>query len=168
MAGRTSRGRGPRSRPAASAEQDAISAWLRLLRVRALVEREVRRGLGEGLTLPQFDVLNHLFRSTGGMTFVELSRELLVTAGNLTGIVDRLEDLGLVRRAPHPGDRRAIRLTLTPRGRAMVRARVPAHRRAVARLLATLPRRDLRALRSLLGRLRERLERHLTEPGRTR
>ena len=165
MAGRTPRGRGRRSRPAPSAEQDAISAWLRLLRVRALVEREVRRGLGDDLTLPQFDVLNHLSRSGGGMTFVELSRALLVTAGNVTGIVDRLEDLGLVRRAPHPGDRRAFRLTLTPRGRTMVRARVPAHRRAVARLLATLPRRDLRMLRALLGRLRERLERHLTAAG---
>jgi DNA-binding MarR family transcriptional regulator len=151
-------------RPAAGAEQVAVSAWLRLLRVRALVEREVRRGLGNGLTLPQFDVLNHLSRSPGGMTFVELSRALLVTAGNLTGIVDRLEDLKLVRRAPHPADRRAIRLTLTPRGRALVRTRVPAHRRAVARLLATLPVRDVRSLRALLGRLRERLERQLTEP----
>jgi DNA-binding MarR family transcriptional regulator len=158
-------GRRRRARPAAGSEQIAVSAWLRLLRVRALIEREVRRGLGDRLTLPQFDVLNQLARSRDGMTFVALSRLLLVTAGNLTGIVDRLEALGLVRRAPQPGDRRAIRLTLTARGRVLVRARVPAHRRAVARLLATLPRREVRALRTLLGRLRDRLEARLTGGG---
>lgn len=143
-------------------EQVAVSTWLRLLAVRAMVDREVRRGLANGLTLPQFDVLNHLGRSPGGMTFVELSRHLLVTAGNLTGIVDRLEDLGLVRRAPHPQDRRAFRLTLTARGRAAVRAQVPAHRQAVARLLSALPQRDLARLRALLGRLRQRMEPRLT------
>jgi len=135
-----------------------VSAWLRLLRVEALLEREVRRALGDGFTLPQFDVLNQLARRPDGMTFVELSRQLLVTAGNLTGIVDRLERQRLVRRAPHPADRRAIRITLTPRGWKAVLASVPAHHRVIARLLGTLSRRDLETLRTLLGRLRDRLE----------
>ncbi len=154
-----------RSRRSDGPEQAALSAWLRLLKIKALVEREIRRGLGDGLTLPQFDVLNQLARSPQGLTFVELSRQLLVTAGNLTGIVDRLVDLRLVRRAPHPDDRRAFSLTLTAKGRALVRARLPSHRRAVARLLAALPRRDVLRLRALLGRLRDGLEQRLTAEG---
>lgn len=141
-----------------AAQRVAVSAWLRLLRVEALLEREVRRALGDGFTLPQFDVLNQLARRPDGMTFVELSRQLLVTAGNLTGIVDRLERQRLVRRAPHPADRRAIRITLTPRGWKAVLASLPAHHGVIARLLGALSRRDLETLRALLGRLRDRLE----------
>jgi DNA-binding MarR family transcriptional regulator len=140
--------------------------WLRLLKVKALLERDIRRAL-DGFTLPQFDVLNQLARGPEGITFVELSRQLLVTAGNLTGIVDRLERDGLVLRQRHPADGRAFRLTLTPRGWHAVRAARPAHHAAVARLMAALPRRDLRTLRSLLGRLRERLEER-TPPSRSR
>ena len=135
-----------------------MSAWLRLLKVQALLEREVRRELGAGFTLPQFDVLNQLARRPDGMTFVELSRQLVVTAGNLTGIVGRLEREHMVRRAPHPRDRRAFRLTLTARGARAVRARVPAHHRVIAERLAALSARDVRTLRALLGRLRDQLE----------
>ena len=142
--------------------QIAVSAWLRLLKVQALLERQVRRELGNGFTLPQFDVLNQLERRPDGMTFVELSRALLVTAGNLTGIVDRLEREGLVRRTPHPDDRRAVRLLLTRRGARAVAATVPAHHREITRLMATLPARELRTLRGLLGRLRDGLEARLT------
>jgi DNA-binding MarR family transcriptional regulator len=151
-----------RRAPGARSRQIAVSAWLRLLKVQALLEREVRRELGDGFTLPQFDVLNQLARRPDGMTFVELSRQLLVTAGNLTGIVDRLERDGLVRRTPHPADRRAVRLTLTARGTRAVRATVPQHHRVIARLMGDLSQRDLRALRALLGRLRDRLEPRLT------
>ena len=152
--------RGPRA--LAPDTQVAVSAWLRLLRVEALLEREIRRELGDDFTLPQFDVLNQLARRPDGMTFVELSRQLLVTAGNLTGIVDRLERDRLVRRRPHPSDRRAAHLTLTPRGRKAVSEAVPVHHTTVARLLAALSRRDLQHLRRLLGRLRDRLEGRLT------
>lgn len=143
-------------------EREAVSVWLRLLKVQALLEREVRRAIGGGFTLPQFDVLNQLARQPDGMTFVDLSRQLLVTAGNLTGIVDRLERDGLVLREPHPADRRAYRLTLTARGEKAVAEAVPLHHAAITRLLGTLPARDLERLRDLLGRLRDGLERGLT------
>ena len=132
----------------------AVSTWLRLLHAHALVERELRRAVGVHCTFPQFDVLNQLDREPNGLTFVELSRRLLVTAGNLTGIVDRLHAEGLVRRAVHPADRRAFRLTLTPKGRQLVRRAQGRHHRALAALLAGVPARDLRALRRLLDRLR--------------
>ncbi len=132
----------------------AVSTWLRLLHAYAIVERELRRAVGAHCTFPQFDVLNQLDREPGGLTFVELSRRLLVTAGNLTGIVDRLQDARLVRRAVHPEDRRAFRLTLTPKGRRLVRRAQQRHHRALAALLGDVTNRDLRALRRLLDRLR--------------
>jgi DNA-binding MarR family transcriptional regulator len=132
----------------------AVSIWLRLLHGYALIERELRHAVAEHCTFPQFDVLNQLERERDGLTFVELSRRLLVTAGNLTGIVDRLHAEGLVRRAVHPADRRAFRLTLTPKGRRLVRRAQGRHHRALTALLAGVPDRDLRVLRRLLDRLR--------------
>ena len=132
----------------------AVSTWLRLLHGYALIERELRRAVAEHCTFPQFDVLNQLERERDGLTFVELSRRLLVTAGNLTGIVDRLHAEGLVRRAVHPADRRAFRLTLTAKGRRLVRRAQGRHHRALTTLLAEVPDRELRTLRRLLDRLR--------------
>jgi len=132
----------------------AVGTWLRLLHGYALIERELRRAVDGHCTFPQFDVLNQLDRERQGLTFVELSRHLLVTAGNLTGIVDRLHAEGLVRRAVHPDDRRAFRLTLTPKGRRLVRRAQRRHHRVLTALLAGVPARDLRVLRRLLDRLR--------------
>src|SRR5262245_63684723 len=88
----------------------ALSVWVRLLKAHALLLREVRRRVPEDLTLPQFDVLAQLHRRASGMTPGELTRELLVTGGNVTVIVDRLVDLGLAERHPVPEDRRAVRV----------------------------------------------------------
>ncbi|PYM91316.1 MAG: MarR family transcriptional regulator [Candidatus Rokuibacteriota bacterium] len=132
----------------------AVSTWLRLLHAYGVVERELRRAVAVHCTFPQFDVLNQLDREPGGLTFVELSRRLLVTAGNLTGIVDRLQDERLVRRTVHPDDRRAFRLTLTAKGRRLIRRAQQRHHRALAALLGDVTQHDLRTLRRLLGRLR--------------
>ena len=70
------------------------------------------------------------------MTSRELTRELLVTAGNVTGLVDRLAALGLVERRPVPEDGRAVRVVLTARGRRVARRAIPRHRRDVESLLA--------------------------------
>ena len=70
-----------------------------------------------GLTLPQFDVLAQLLRHDGPMTASELSQALLVTAGNVTGILDRLKSRALIRRTVNPVDRRVRYLSLTGRGR---------------------------------------------------
>ena len=149
-----------------SQDQDglALSVWLRLLKAHGLVLRELRRRLPPRLTLPQFDVLAQLHRhetegSNGaGLTPGELSGELLVTAGNLTGIVERLVRMGLVSRQRDRADRRALRLRLTARGRRLMRGAIPRHRREVAAMLSALPAADLRRLRGLLGELTRGLE----------
>lgn len=136
----------------------ALSVWVRLLKAHGLVLREVRRRLPGRLTLPQFDVLAQIHRRPEGMTAGALTRELLVTPGNVTGIVDRLVRLGLVQRRPVPEDRRAMRVVLTPRGREMMRRAIPRHRRDLESILAPVPPGDLARLRRLLGRFNQSLE----------
>lgn len=138
--------------------QLALSVWVRLLKAHGLMLREVRRRVPVALTLPQFDVLAQLYRRDEGMTPGELTRELLVTAGNVTGIVDRLVRLGLAERRPVPHDRRAVRVRLTARGQRLMRRIIPRHRRDVAVLLARVPPDDLTRLRDLLGSLARSLE----------
>jgi DNA-binding MarR family transcriptional regulator len=138
--------------------QLALSVWVRLLKAHGLMLREVRRRVPVSLTLPQFDVLAQLHRREKGMTPGELTRELLVTAGNVTGIVERLVRLGLAERRPVPQDRRAVRVRLTARGRQLMRRMIPRHRRDVAVLLARVPPGDLARLRDLLGNLARLIE----------
>jgi DNA-binding MarR family transcriptional regulator len=138
--------------------QLALSVWVRLLKAHGLMLREVRRRVPVSLTLPQFDVLAQLYRRDDGMTPGELTRELLVTAGNVTGIVERLVRLGLVERRPVPHDRRAVRVRLTARGRQLMRRIIPRHRRDVSVLLARVPADDLARLRDLLGELARLIE----------
>ncbi len=110
------------------------------------------------LTLPQFDVLAELARAdAGGFTFIELSRLLLVTSGNLTGIVDRLERQRLVKRRPDSQDRRVIRVALTERGRQVTNQVLPAHAGDIEEILSFMSRSDLNLLNTLLGRLRDGL-----------
>ena len=134
-----------------------LAVWVRLLKAHGLILRELRRRVPEDLTLPQFDVLAQLHREADGMTSRELTRALLVTAGNVTGIVGRLYRLGLVERRPVPGDRRTARIRLTTRGRQVIERALPRHGRDVGRLLSALPPRDLEQLRGLLGRLNDSL-----------
>jgi DNA-binding MarR family transcriptional regulator len=142
----------------AADEALSVAAWVRLLKAHGLVLRALRRRPPADLTLPQFDVLAQLARRPQGMRSSELTRALLVTAGNVTGLVARLSRLGLVERLAVPGDRRAVRIRLTARGRQMMATALPRHRREVAHLFAALPERDLATLRGLLGRLNESLE----------
>jgi DNA-binding MarR family transcriptional regulator len=135
----------------------ATSVWVRLLKAHSLLLREVRRRVPAPLTLPQFDVLAQLYRG-GAMTPGELTRELLVTAGNVTGIVERLARMGLVSRHRVPEDGRAVRVRLTPRGRQLMGRAIPRHRREVAALLSVLPAGELKRLRLLLGTLGEELQ----------
>lgn len=141
----------------------ALSLWLRLLKVHGLVLREARRSVGPELTLPRFDVMAQLARSDEGLTFVDLSRRLLVTAGNLTGIVDRLVRDGLVARSTDRADRRARRLRLTPAGRRLMSRIMPRHARDIETLMQGTSPAELRALRVMLGRLAGDIERRSRE-----
>lgn len=135
-----------------------MSLWIRLLKSHNLIVGELRKRLQDKCTFPQFDVLAQLAREPDGTSMMELSRRLLVSAGNTTGVVDRLERDGLVRRQQDPRDRRVTRIRLTPRGRAFAQLLVPRHGRDVGEILGVLQPREQRLLRDLLGRLNRRLE----------
>ena len=97
-----------------SATEANVRLWLRLLGCTTQIEKRVQRGLAErfGSTLPRFDVLAALDRRGTGMTMGELSRALLVSNGNVTGIVKTLARDGFVALEPLPGDRRVSVVTL--------------------------------------------------------
>jgi DNA-binding MarR family transcriptional regulator len=140
--------------------RDAMRAHLRIATCYNLLMREARQTIAQRwrLTLPQFDVLAELARAdVGGFTFVELSRLLLVTSGNLTGIVDRLEEQRLVERRPDAKDRRVIRVALTDKGRRVTDEVLPAHAADIDDIMSFMPRAALTQLNDLLGRLRDGL-----------
>jgi DNA-binding MarR family transcriptional regulator len=142
----------------------ALRVHVRLASCRNLLMRESRRSIERwGLTLPQFDALAELSRaSRGGFTFGELSRLLLVTSGNLTGIVDRLEAEGLVQREQGKEDRRVVRIVLTRKGKRLVDQIAPLHAQDIENALSFMPREELTALNELLGSLRRGLRDRLS------
>lgn len=146
-----------------------LRVHLRLATCRNLLMREARRSVERwGLTLPQFDVLAELSRAVDqGFTFVELSRLLLVTSGNLTGIVDRLESDGLVRRQTDDHDRRLVRIVLTRKGRDLAADIMPQHAQDIQALLAFMPTEQLTTLNDMLGHLRDGLRGHPVPDGET-
>jgi DNA-binding MarR family transcriptional regulator len=147
----------------------ALQVHLRLARCRNLITKEMRRSVERwNLTLPQFDVLAELARAPErGFTFVELSRLLLVTSGNLTGIIDRLEAEGVVRRVPESSDRRVTRMKLTPRGKKLTEEMLPQHAEDVSRMLSVMPGERLKELNDLLGQLRDGLHERARTPTST-
>ena len=151
----------PQSRKTMRARtRDSVRTHLRIATCYNLLMREARQRIATrwGLTLPQFDVLAELARAdAGGFTFVELSRLLLVTSGNLTGIVDRLEQQTLVVRRPDTRDRRVIRVALSEKGRRVTDEVLPAHAADIEEILSFMPRVALVQLSDLLGRLRDGL-----------
>jgi DNA-binding MarR family transcriptional regulator len=123
---------------APSLSKQRLRLWIRILRAARAIEAEVRERLRVNfdVTLPQFDVMAALERKPDGMTMTELSRFLMVSNGNVTGIIDRLvADRLVVRQAP-PNDRRAIIVKLTPRGLKDFTAMAKAHQGWVHNLLS--------------------------------
>jgi DNA-binding MarR family transcriptional regulator len=121
-----------------SLSKQRLRLWIRILRAARAIEAEVRDRLrvAFGVTLPQFDVMAALERKPDGMTMTELSRFLMVSNGNVTGIIDRLVAEKLVTRRAPADDRRAIIVRLTPRGLKEFTAMARAHQAWVDGLLS--------------------------------
>jgi len=133
-----------------------IRAWLRLLTCTTMIERHIRTLLTKRFetTLPRFDALAQLERCPDGLTMGQLSRRMMVSNGNVTGVVDRLAEDGLVERIAIPGDRRANRVRLTIKGRKIFGRMTPAHHAHVHAMLADVVPADLETLHALLGTLK--------------
>ena len=127
--------------PHADAEppsKQRLRLWIRLLRATRFIEGEIRERLRREMdtTLPRFDVMSALSRAGGPMTMSELSRYLMVSNGNVTGIIDRLVDDGLVSRTPLEGDRRSSLVALTTTGEVAFAEMAAVHESWVDELLA--------------------------------
>ncbi|MCZ8088640.1 MAG: MarR family transcriptional regulator [Rhodobacteraceae bacterium] len=129
--------------------------WIRLLGVTRAAESELREFLRvqHGTTLPRFDVMAALYRRREGVTMSELSRMLLVSNGNATTVVDRLEADGLVRRTPSETDRRTVFVALTAAGLSQFEVLAAGHEAEVARMFGGLSEADLEALTEILKRM---------------
>ncbi|OIQ68732.1 HTH-type transcriptional regulator MhqR [mine drainage metagenome] len=132
-----------------------LKAWIRLLGVTRGAESHLREflRLNHATTLPRFDVMAALWRRREGVSMSELSRMLLVSNGNATAVVDRLEKDGLVKRTPSEADRRTVFVALTEAGLQQFEAQAAAHEREVNALFGALTEADLEALTDILKRM---------------
>ncbi|MEE8271567.1 MAG: MarR family transcriptional regulator [Alphaproteobacteria bacterium] len=142
---------------AAADGKPELRLWLRLLTCSNMIEAEVRARLRRdfAVTLPRFDLLAQLDRTPQGLTMGALSRRLMVTNGNVTGVVERLAAERLISRTPAPNDRRTQLVRLTPAGRKAFRTMAAAHERWIAGIFGDLSRAEIAALMDLLGRAKQ-------------
>ena len=139
----------------------AIKLWLRMLACTTRVENIVRQRLRSefGTTLPRFDLMAQLDREAEGLSMGELSARLMVTGGNVTGIVDQLEGEGLVVREDHPTDRRAFRVRLTAAGRRQFRRMAAVHEAWIVKLFDGWDATQKNQVHGLLATLKQHLTR---------
>lgn len=132
-----------------------LKMWIRLLGATRAAENHLREYLRteHGTTLPRFDVLAALWRRREGVTMTELSRMLLVSNGNATTVVDRLEADGLVSRTPRPTDRRTVQVALTDEGVRVFERLAAGHEAEVTRLFGHLGEADLDTMTEILKRM---------------
>lgn len=132
--------------------KERLRLWIRMLRASRTIEAELRERLRQefDMTLPRFDVMAALYRAPEGMLMSGLSSFLLVSNGNVTGIVDRLVSEGLVTRARRNGDRRTSMVKLTDAGRTQFEAMAAAHETWIGELLGGVGDEDTRRLASML------------------
>jgi DNA-binding MarR family transcriptional regulator len=140
-----------------SEHPEALRLWLRLLTCTQIVEKQVRSRLRERFdtTLPRFDLMAQLERAPEGLKMNELSRRMMVTGGNVTGITDQLVSEGLVERIDVEGDRRAYRVRLTPRGRKLFHEMALQHEEWIVEAFAGLSEKDIATLHRLLGKVKD-------------
>lgn len=136
--------------------KQSLRVWLRLLRATTQIEHEVRRRLREAydMTLPRFDMMAAVSRNPEGVTMGDLSRHMMVTGGNVTGLVDRLEAEGLLERRPHATDRRSYVIALTPAGRRAFAEMAATHEGWVENILGDLSDSEMERLIGLLNKVR--------------
>ncbi len=142
-----------------SDDHQSLKVWLRLLSCSTQIETTIRKRLRQeaGITLARFDFMAQLHRHPDGLTMSVLSRYLMVTGGNVTGLADELEKDGLVERIAEPQDRRLSRVALTKKGRKLFDRVATAHEAWIVGMFGGMSGTDMRQLYELLGTLRVQL-----------
>ena len=148
-----------------SEHPEALRLWLRLLTCTQLIEKQVRNELRSqfATTLPRFDLMSQLERAPEGLKMNELSRRMMVTGGNVTGITDQLVTEGLVERVDVAGDRRAWRVRLTARGRKLFNDMAQQHEAWICDAFASLSPKEINQLHKLLGKVKQHSHQQMAE-----
>ena len=136
--------------------KDELRLWLRFLSCNVLIEGNIRRRLRDkfDMTLPRFDLLAQLDKASAGMKLGELSQRLMVSNGNVTGLVERLVAQGLVDRQVAANDRRSHLVKLTAEGRRTFRAMAAAHEIWIAEIFGELTAGERAMLMQLLVKVK--------------
>lgn len=152
MAGETKAASPGAARPV---RKQRLRLWIRLLRARQVIEAELRKRLRDrfDMTMPQFDVMAALERNPEGMTMSSLSEALMVSNGNVTGIIDRLLARKYVAREAFAGDRRRFIVRLTPTGLDQFRSVATLHESWVDELMSAV---EIDQAENALGKLAAR------------
>ena len=134
-----------------------LRLWLRLLTCTQLIEKQIRTELRVQFdtTLPRFDLLAQLERNPDGLKMNDLSRRMMVSGGNVTGITDQLVNEELVERIVVDGDRRSFRIKLTAKGRTSFAEMAAAHENWIVEAFSTLKDTDITTLHKLLGQVKQ-------------
>ncbi|MFB9242272.1 MarR family transcriptional regulator [Massilia antarctica] len=138
----------------------SLKLWLRMLSCTVRIENEIRSRLRTtfDITLPRFDLMAQLERHPDGLRMGELSRRMMVTGGNITGITDQLEQEALVVRVPDPKDRRAYKVKLTSEGHTAFARMAVVHEEWIADLLKDMSPDDKGQLIALLSQMKQHLQ----------
>jgi DNA-binding MarR family transcriptional regulator len=138
----------------------SLKLWLRMLSCTVRIENEIRSRLRAtfGITLPRFDLMAQLERHPDGLRMGELSRRMMVTGGNVTGITDQLEQEKLVVRVADPKDRRAYAVKLTDAGRRAFAEMALVHEGWIEELLKDVSIDDKGQLIDLLAQMKRHLD----------
>lgn len=152
-----------RDEPAATSHEpdhDALRVWLRLLSCTTLIENQISSRLRTEFdtTLPRFDVMAQLARFPEGLLMSDLSQRLMVSNGNITGITDNLERDGFVERLLLPEDRRARKVRLTDKGRVAFDQMARTHEAWINAWLGSLDVDEQKMLYTLLGKLKQGIQ----------
>lgn len=145
--------------------KDSLRLWLRLLNTTNLIEQYVRRKLRTefNCTLPKFDVLAELGRSEKPQTMSELSRQLMVSNGNATGVIDRLQRDGLVQRLSSEDDRRVQYISLTKTGKLAFKRMAAAHETWITELMSGLRKTEIKEYNERLRQFKNTILKYLEE-----
>jgi DNA-binding MarR family transcriptional regulator len=137
----------------------SLRLWLRMLACTNLIEAQVRSRLRIEFhtTLPRFDLMAQLERNPDGLKMGELSKRMMVTGGNVTGITDQLVAEGLVIREDNPKDRRAYIVKLTKEGKRIFKQMTEAHEEWIIELFEGLGDKDKNQLYTLLAQLKQHI-----------
>lgn len=134
-----------------------LRLWLRLFSCSRLIENDIRRHLNAEFefSLPRFDILAQLDRADEGLVLGEVSKRLMVSAGNITSLVEGLVKTGHITRTTASGDRRAQVIRLTDKGRREFRRMAKVHSDWIAHYFERMSEKDIERLMELLATLKE-------------